>query len=253
MKHILYIFILTVTFVSCQDSKKVLFEENFDDESLNMSNWNYQLGNGCPEICGWGNNERQFYTKENVSLRNGKLVITATKDSLGYKSGRITTQDKFEFQYGTVEVKAKLPKGYGIWPAIWMLGSNIDAVGWPTSGEIDIMEYVGKSPHEIHTTLHTSDSHGKSINTKISTIETIEDGFHVYKCHWNSEKIEFFIDDALVYTFSPENKNEKVWPFNQPFYIILNLAVGGNFGGPDVDDTIFPQEFIIDYVRVYDY
>lgn len=177
MKHILYIFILTVTFVSCQDSKKVLFEENFDDESLNMSNWNYQLGNGCPEICGWGNNERQFYTKENVSLRNGKLVITATKDSLGYKSGRITTQDKFEFQYGTVEVKAKLPKGYGIWPAIWMLGSNIDAVGWPTSGEIDIMEYVGKSPHEIHTTLHTPDSHGKSINTKITTIETIEDGF----------------------------------------------------------------------------
>ena len=236
---------------SCQDSKQPFFEEAFDGKTLNESHWNYELGDGCPNLCGWGNNERQIYTKNNVSVKDGNLVITATKDSISYYSGRITTAKKVEFQYGTIEVKAKLPLGQGTWPAIWMLGNDIGTVGWPACGEIDVMEYVGKNPHTIHTTLHTPDSHGQSKNTKVMTIENIEDGFHVYKCHWTKDSIAFFIDGSLVYTFAPEIKNENTWPFDKPFYLILNLAIGGNFGGPQVDDSIFPQEFMVDYVRIY--
>lgn len=245
-----YLLLGLMGLVSCQNPKELIFDEEFDGASLDESHWNYELGDGCPN-CGWGNNERQLYTKDNVSIRNGNLVITATKDSMLYHSGRITTAKKVEFQYGTIEVSAKLPLGQGTWPAIWMLGNDIDKVGWPACGEIDIMEYVGKNPHTIHTTLHTPDSHGNSKNTKVMTIENIEDGFHVYKCHWTKDSIAFFIDDVLVYTFNPEVKNEMTWPFDKPFYVILNLAIGGNFGGPGVDDSIFPVEFLVDYVKIY--
>ncbi|MGJ8592494.1 MAG: glycoside hydrolase family 16 protein [Aquaticitalea sp.] len=241
---VLFIFCLNLT------AQKLIFEEQFDGTSVNESNWNFELGDGCPN-CGWGNNERQLYTEDNATIKDGNLVITATKTDSIYNSSKITTKGKFEFQYGTIEVRAKLAVGQGIWPAIWMLGTNISEVGWPKTGEIDIMEYVGKNPHEIHSTLHTQDSHGQSKNTKISTHEDIEEGFHVYKANWTKDAIEFFIDDELTYTFSPEVKDENTWPFDQPFYIILNLAIGGNFGGPEVDDSIFPQEFIVDYVKVY--
>lgn len=252
-KSIIYSLFI-IGFFSCNhEENKVLLFEDFTDEALNTSLWNYELGDGCPNLCGWGNNERQVYTKDNVALKDGNLIITATKDSTLYQSGRITTQNKFEFKYGEIEARAKLPKGAGLWPAIWMLGNDIKEIGWPACGEIDIMEYVGKNPHEIHTTLHTSDSFGKSINTKITTIETIEEGFHIYKAKWTENEIAFYIDDKEVYVFSPEVKNNKTWPFNKPFYLILNLAIGGDFGGPDVDDTIFPKEFILDYIKVTGY
>ena len=248
-KSIIVILLITSLF-SCKKEEEVLFFEDFSGTSLNTSIWNYELGDGCPNLCGWGNNERQIYTKENVQVKDGSLIITATKDSTSYFSGRITTKNKFEFQYGTIEAKMKLPEGSGLWPAFWMLGSNISEVGWPKSGEIDIMEYVGKKPHEIHTTLHTQDSYGQSKNTKISTIETIEEGFHTYKAKWTEESITFYVDDNEVYVFNPEVKDENTWPFNQPFYILVNMAIGGNFGGPEVDDNIFPKEFEIDYIKV---
>lgn len=253
MRNSFLIALLCIAFTSCNKAskKELIFEEDFTGSSLNESFWNYELGDGCPNLCGWGNNERQTYTKHNVSVKDGLLYIKATKDSTLYESGRITTAKKIEFQYGTIEVRAKLPQGQGIWPAIWMLGSDIGDKGWPACGEIDIMEYVGKAPHEVHTTLHTPDSYGQSKNTKITTNDKIEEGFHVYKCNWTKDFIEFYIDDTLVYTFNPEVKNDKTWPFDKPFYIILNMAIGGNFGGPEVDDSIFPQEFIVDYVKVY--
>lgn len=251
MKTTCIFFLLTFGIIAGATSQEIILEENFDGNQLNEEVWNYELGDGCPELCGWGNNERQFYVKDKVAVQDGNLVITADYDGKTYASGKINTQNKVEFQYGTIEVRAKLATGQGIWPAIWMLGSNIKEVGWPKSGEIDIMEYVGKNPHEIHTTLHTPDSHGQSKNTKITTDTSIETGFHVYKAHWTEEFIKFYIDDDLVYTFSPEVKDDQTWPFDQPFYLILNLAVGGNFGGPEVDDTIFPQEFLIDYVKIY--
>lgn len=248
-KSLIILLFVMVLFSSCKDKENVILFEDFNGNSLDTTIWNYELGDGCPNLCGWGNNERQFYTKDNVEVKDGNLIITATKDSQ-YKSGRITTKDKFEFQYGTIEARLKLPKGNGLWPAFWMLGSNISEVGWPACGEIDIMEYVGKNPHQIHTTLHTSDSFGQSKNTKITTNTSIEDGFHIYKSKWTKDEIVFYIDDIEVYKFSPKEKNEKIWPFNQPFYVILNLAVGGDFGGPNVDDAIFPEEFIIDYIKV---
>ena len=118
-------------------------------------------------------------------------------------------------------------------------------------GEIDILEYVGREPDIVFTSLHTQDSHGNTINTKKTKFEDIEEGYHIYAMDWSKDKIDFFVDGNLVYTFNPENKTEAIWPYNQPFYFIVNVAIGGSFGGPDVDDSIFPQDFSVDYIRVY--
>ena len=245
---------LTLLFVQKTDKNPdefVIFIDDFNDTILDLNHWNYELGDGCPELCGWGNKEYQHYKKENIFLRNEKLVIKASNESNRYFSGRITTKDKIEFQYGTVEVKAKLPRGKGVWPAIWMLGHDIDENYWPRCGEIDIMEYVGRMPGQIHNTLHTTDSYGISKNTKMTTVNNIEDGFHVYKMNWNKNHIQFSIDNDIVYTFAPEEKSDTIWPFDKPFYLVLNLAIGGYFGGFEVDDSIFPQEFVIDYIKVH--
>lgn len=231
---------------------KLIWEENFEGSTLDLNTWNFEMGNGCPDICGWGNNELQYYTQENHRLEGGHLIITAQKKDSIYTSTRITTAGKKEFKYGKMEARAKLPVGKGLWPAFWMLGSNISTVGWPKSGEIDILEYVGKEPHMVFTSLHTEDSHGNTVNTKKTSIDDIEEGFHVYAINWTPQEIQFFVDEKPVYTFAPEDKTDAIWPFDQPFYFILNLAVGGNFGGPEVDDSVFPQEFIIDYIRVYE-
>lgn len=244
--------ILICSFSYAQEAKrKLVWEENFNKKEINEKFWNFELGDGCPNSCGFGNNERQIYTKINHEIKDGNLVIEARKEGNKYTSTKITTKGKKEFKYGKIEARAKLPVGQGIWPAFWMLGANIDEVQWPKSGEIDILEYVGKDPHMIYTTLHTQDSHGNTINTKRTEVLNIEEGYHVYAIEWDKDKIEFFVDKTLVYTFNPSIKNEDTWPFDKPFYIILNLAVGGNFGGPEVDDAIFPQKFYIDYVRVY--
>jgi beta-glucanase (GH16 family) len=246
------ILLLSFSFSCAQETKrKLVWEENFEGKKLDETVWNYELGNGCPSICGWGNNERQVYTKINHKLKKGKLTITAKKEKETYTSTRITSAGKKEFQYGRIEARAKLPVGEGIWPAFWMLGSNINNVGWPKCGEIDILEYVGKNPHLVYTSLHTQDSHGETINSKKIVFPKIEEGFHIFAVDWTKDKMDFFVDDKLVYTFQPEVKNENTWPFNQPFYIIINMAIGGNFGGPEVDDSIFPQEYILDYVKVY--
>lgn len=250
MKHLLNISLLFLSLAFCH-GQELVFSDEFDQDKLDETYWNYMLGDGCPNLCGWGNNERQIYTKENAQLKDGYLIITATKTGSVYNSARLTTKDKVEFKYGTIEVRAKLPQGQGLWPAIWMLGSNIDEAVWPNCGEIDIMEYVGKQPGVIYTSLHTADSYGETINSKKHKLDNIEQGFHTYAAQWTENEIKFSIDGALVYTFSPKDKNEKTWPFDQPFYVLLNMAIGGNFGGPEVDDSIFPQEFVIDYVRVY--
>ncbi|KAF2519160.1 glycoside hydrolase family 16 protein [Flavobacterium salilacus subsp. salilacus] len=255
MKKIIVLCLFTVAFANAQMQKergKLVWEENFDGNALNEQVWNYELGDGCPNICGWGNNERQIYTTDNHKVANGMLTITVKKDGEKYTSTRITTAGNKEFKYGYIEARAKIPTGHGIWPAFWMLGSNIKQVGWPMAGEIDILEYVGKEPNMVFTSLHTQDSHGNTINTKKTTFENIEEGFHTYAIDWTKDHIAFYVDNKLVYTFAPKYKTEAVWPYNQPFYFILNVAVGGNFGGPEVDDTIFPQEFIIDYVKVYE-
>lgn len=251
MRYTLYI-LLFCTLVSAQKKNRTLvWEENFSGKELNESDWNFETGDGCPNVCGWGNNERQIYTKSNHRIKNGKLIITAQKKDSLYTSTRITTAGKKEFQYGRIEARAKLPQGSGIWPAFWMLGSNIGKAGWPACGEIDILEYVGRNPETVYTTLHTTATHGDHASSQKTVISNIEQGFHVYAVEWNAEQIEFFVDGISVYKYNPEPKDTSVWPYNQPFFIIVNMAVGGNFGGPEVDDSIFPQQFIIDYIKVY--
>lgn len=230
----------------------LIWSDEFDGTELNLADWNFELGDGCDlGICGWGNNEPQIYTALNHEVNDGMLTINILNDGGTYTSTRITTKDKVEFTYGRIEARAKLPVGTGVWPAIWMLGANIDDVGWPTCGEIDILEYVGKNPDEVFNSVHTLASSGNTVNTKTTAIADIEEGFHVFAANWTSNRIEFFVDDVLLYTYFPPTFSVEHWPFNEDFYLILNTAVGGNFGGPDIDDDIFPQEFVIDYIRVY--
>ena len=132
-----------------------------------------------------------------------------------------------------------------------MLGADISEVGWPKCGEIDILEYVGKNPNQVFFSLHTPDSHGNTVNTETNKIEYIEEGFHIYEVNWDAEKISFYVDSKHQDTFNPTNKTEGVWPFNKDFYLILNTAVGGNFGGNEINDSVLPQNFIIDYIKVY--
>jgi beta-glucanase (GH16 family) len=252
MKKIILLALLAANLATAQNPKrKLVWQEDFKGSKLDESVWNYELGNGCPNICGWGNNERQSYTKDNHLLQKGNLIIEARKEAEKYTSTRITTKGKKEFQYGRIECRAKLPVGKGIWPAFWMLGANIDAKGWPKCGEIDILEYVGRDPHQVYTTLHTQDGHGDHGHGKKTGIPQIEQGFHVFAVDWSKDKMDFFVDEELVFTYNPQPRNEDSWPYDQPFYIIVNMAVGGNFGGPGVDDAIFPQSFIVDYIKVY--
>jgi len=252
MKNILLLFGLLFSFFMLNaQERSLVWSDDFNGTELNEKDWSFELGDGCPALCGWGNKERQIYTKRNHRLENGMLFIQARKENDRYTSMRISSKGKKEFQYGRFEIRAKLAVGEGVWPAFWLLGSNIDEVGWPLSGEIDVLEYVGRAPQEIFTTLHTQDKNGDFANTKTTHIPKIEEGFHVYAAEWDAESITFFIDGVNVYTFAPKEKTVAIWPFDQPFYLLLNLAIGGHFGGPEVDDDIFPQEFIVDYIRVY--
>ncbi len=234
-------------FTSCAQE---VFEDNFDGDSLNMDYWSYEEGDGCPNLCGWGNNELQIYNRDYVKVEGGNLVITAVKKGNQYFSGKINSKDKLEFQYGSIEVRAKLATGMGFWPALWMLGADVDEVGWPASGEIDIMEYVGKEPGKVFTSLHTPASHGNTINTKKTKIEGIEEGFHVFRADWSEKDIKFYVDNTLVYTFVPKAYDDANYPFNKPFYFLINLAVGGNLGGAVVDDSSLPQKLYVDYIKV---
>jgi len=230
--------------------EKIIFEEDFNADTLNMEVWNYEEGDGCPDLCGWGNNEKQIYNRDYVALEDGKLVITAEKKGDTYYSGKINSKDNVEFTYGVIEVKAKLATGKGLWPAIWMLGADISEVGWPASGEIDILEYIGREPGIVFTSLHTPASHGNTINTKKTKIADIEEGYHTYKAVWTPDYIEFFVDGDQLYRFTPENYNEKEYPFKKDFYFLINMAVGGNLGGAKIDESALPDKFYIDHIKV---
>ena len=247
---VLLLFILAGICMRSQE-KEIIWEENFDGNTLNEEFWKIETGDGCPELCGWGNNEEQSYTPDNIRLKDGYLHISAVKEQNDYTSGRITTKGKKNFKYGTYEVRLKLPRGKGLWPAVWMLGSNMDEVGWPMCGEIDMMEYVGREPNKFFTTLHTQDSHGNSKNTRKDLIPGLDEGFHVFKTEWNEQRISFYVDGEHFYTFNPKERTKEVWPFDQPFYLIVNLAIGGNFGGSEIDDKQLPQDLVVDYIRIY--
>lgn len=233
--------------------ENLIFSDEFTiNGNPDNTKWTYDIGTGNN---GWGNQESQFYTSrtDNVKIEDGFLKITAKKENYAgsnYTSARLKTQGKFDFTYGRVEVRAKLPVGVGTWPAIWMLGSNITSVGWPKCGEIDIMEHVGKRINWVSSALHTVSSSGNTINYAEKYVSDATTAFHIYSVEWNSEKIVFSIDGVPYYTYNPATKNVDNWPFTNPQFIILNIALGGSFGGT-IDSNFSSATMEIDYVRVY--
>ena len=215
--------------------------------------WGYDTGGS-----GWGNNELEYYTEDNnVNMINGVLVIEARKEEKEgrkYTSTRLVSKKKGDFLYGRFEARAKLPRGRGLWPAIWMLPTDWVYGGWPKSGEIDIMEQVGYDPLKVHMSVHTeSYNHVKGTQkSAFTTVSTAMEAFHLYRVDWTPDRIQGYIDDVLVFTFENERKTFNEWPFDKKFHWLLNVAVGGNWGGAQgVDDSIFPATMEIDYVRVY--
>ncbi|TXF86290.1 glycoside hydrolase family 16 protein [Neolewinella aurantiaca] len=231
--------------------RQLVWSDEFSGTDLDAEVWTHEPGDGCPDLCGWGNGEVQYYTKDNHRLEDGKLIITAEKNEGVYTSTRITTKEKQQFRYGRIEARVKLPVGKGLVPAFWMLGQNIDQVNWPACGEIDILKYKGQKPGEVLASLHTQTQNGVSASTKKTRFSDIEEGFHRYAAEWTPENIAFFVDDQWVHSFEPKSRSAEAWPFDKPFFLLLNLAVGGTYGGPEVDDSVFPQDYVIDYIRVY--
>jgi beta-glucanase (GH16 family) len=212
-----------------------------------------------PELGYVRNEEAQYYTArpENLRVEDGTLVIEAREETFqgfSYTSASITGIDRRQFQYGRVEVRAKLPQGRGTWPAIWLLGGDIMEVGCPRCGEIDIMEHVGHEPGRIYGTIHTP-AFNHTLGTAKGGSVTVPEpwaAFHTYAVDWSADRIDFSVDGTRYYTFSRPGDDPAVWPFDKPFYLILNLAVGGGWGGEKgIDATVFPQRLVIDYVRVY--
>lgn len=240
-----------------QDS--LIWSDEFEGTGLpNSAKWSYDKGNS-----GWGNNEIQNYTNlaQNVRQENGVLIIDALKSGTSWTSARIITNNKYEFSYGRIAFRARLPVGSGTWPALWMLGENFSMVGWPACGEVDVMEHVGKEPGIVHSSLHTSSSSGNTINTETKVVSTYNTEFHLYEATWQSDRIEFSIDNSLFYTYKPAEYNNATWPFNRPFFIIMNIAMGGNWGSDPqyesgglkngIDPNLTSARMEVDYVRVY--
>lgn len=215
----------------------------------NSADWSYDLGAG-----GWGNNEVQTYTNStsNVRQENGKLIIDALKFGTNWTSARIKTQGKRTFTYGKIVFRAKLPTGVGTWPALWMLGQNISSVGWPACGEIDVMEHVGKNQNVVQAALHTPSSFGNTQNKGAESVPTASTEFHDYAVSWNEQRIAFYVDNKVYYTYSPSTKNASTWPFTAPQFLIMNIAMGGTFGGPTIDPNLTSARMEVEYVRVYE-
>ncbi|MEP6616062.1 MAG: glycoside hydrolase family 16 protein [Ginsengibacter sp.] len=234
---------------------KLMWHDEFNYTGLpDSAKWNYDTGGD-----GWGNNELQFYTQSKLSnarVINGCLVIQARKENVEgkkFSSARLITKGKEDWKYGRVEVRAMLPAGLGTWPAIWMLASTTP-LQWPDDGEIDIMEHVGFDQGKIHASVHCK-KYNHVIRTQKTDTIMVKDcsrSFHVYSMEWDDDHISIFVDRKKYFTFKNEHSGYDAWPFSQPFHLLLNIAVGGNWGGAKgVDQNIWPQKMLVDYVRLY--
>ena len=239
----------------------IVWQDEFDKDSLDLTKWSREIGGD-----GWGNNELQFYTDSdsNSYVENGNLILKAqvvpqgigsSKGLRYYSSARLRTYGKGDWKYGRIEVKAKVASGQGIWPAIWMLPTDWLFGGWPSSGEIDIMEHVGYDLGVVHGSVHT-EAYNHKINTQRSSarkIANVDTEFHVYSIIWDKDKISFFIDDVQYFLFENDQQgNYKTWPFDQRFHLLINIAVGGDWPGNPDNSTNFPRKMLVDYVRVYE-
>ncbi|MBN1246489.1 MAG: glycoside hydrolase family 16 protein [Anaerolineae bacterium] len=268
MKRYLW-WILALLLVACGPAQPTPYTMTTEDGRVWNLVWSDEFDyRGLPDPERWGyevgyirNSEAQYYTEareENAYVRDGVLTITARNEAYedyDYTSASLHTKETATWTYGRVEVRGKLPTGVGMWPAIWMLGANIDEVGWPMCGEIDIMENVGYDPNTIHANVHTQAYNhmmGTNKGASLSVLDPHED-FHIYAIDWFEDHIDFYVDGEPYFSFENEDQGAATWPFDQPFYLIINAAIGGSWGGQyGIDDDIFPQEYQIDYVRVYE-
>lgn len=236
------------------ETRKLLWSDEFNYSGLpDSTKWQYEEGF-------IRNQEAQYYTKErlkNTQVKDGVLTITAHKEDFKgarYTSASINTKGRYEFTYGRIEVRAKIPEGRGTWPAIWTLGTNISEAGWPVCGEIDIMEFVGYEPDKIYANVHTGDyNHSKGTGRGANiTVEKPFADFHVYAVEWYADHMDFYFDDQKYFSCPKKNEGIGEWPFFEPQYLLINLAIGGAWGGRmGIDDEIFPVSYQIDYVRIY--
>ena len=232
--------------------KTLVWSDEFDGESIDLNNWTYDLGSH-----GWGNQELQLYTSnsENSYVHDGNLMIVAKDEGSYYSSARMKSIGLQEFQYGRIDVRAVLPKGQGIWPAIWMLGANFPSAGWPACGEIDIMELIGSSPNYVHGTVHFGNDYTQhqftGQGTGIPFGQTFADEFHVFSIDWNEDGITWYLDDVEFFSVDTSVSGSQNYPFDNPFFFILNIAVGGQWPGYPDETTEFPQFMAVDYVRVF--
>lgn len=254
----------TCATISCSTDKKqtvttlnnLVWQDEFATAGApNAAVWNFDTGTGSN---GWGNNELQYYTNrpENIVVQNGVLKITAIKESyLGsaYTSARILTKGKYQKQYGRLEARIKMPYGKGLWPAFWLLGANSDTAIWPACGEIDVVEYLGSNPTTVFGTLHGPGYSGGAAISKSFTLPNnrFDNDFHIFGIEWGENYVNFYIDEVLYNQITPAKVTGE-WVFNRPFYIILNMAVGGNYPGSPNAETVFPQSMLVDYIRVYE-
>ena len=239
---------------------ELIWEDEFTGTEVDDSRWSFQEGDGCPELCGWGNEELEWYQESNATVADGFLTITAKEEQVGgknYTSARMRTIGKGDWTYGRFEVRAKMPVGKGLWPAIWMLPTDPSIYGlWAASGEIDIMEYVGDKPAEIFGTIHYGGAWPNNqftSNTYTLDLSTFDADFHVYSVEWEPDEIRWYVDDELYATQTSWSSDGGAFPapFDVDFHIILNVAVGGNLPGNPDATTTFPQSMVVDYVRVY--
>ncbi|MBY5991024.1 family 16 glycosylhydrolase [Ferrimonas balearica] len=247
---------------AAQAQYQLVWSDEFDGTALDTSKWTPQLGDGCDlNLCGWGNQERQFYQAENLTVADGLLTITAHRGGPGeaeYSSGRIRSLHNGDFRYGRIEARIQLPAGQGLWPAFWMLPSEEVYGGWAASGEIDIMEAVnlgGRGGNEVHGTLHYGGPwpDNRYSGAPHTPAESVVTGFRVYRVDWTQGEIRWYVDDVLYQTQTQWHSTAAPYPapFDQPFHLLLNLAVGGTWPGAPAPDTPFPAQMRVDYVRVY--
>jgi beta-glucanase (GH16 family) len=240
---------------------KLIWSEEFDYKGLpDSTKWSYDVGDGCPKLCGWGNNELQYYTEKNLDnarVENGILTIEAHKQTMGskgYTSARLVGKNKADFKYAKIDIRAKVTGGLGAWSAIWMLPTHNTYGNWPKSGEIDIMEHVGFERDSIFGTPHTEAFNGMIFTQKSGGIEILdsEDEYYTYTIDWKEDRIDWYVNEHHYHTFHKAKDHFAYWPFDQKFHLILNLAIGGNWGGKHgVDASIWPRTMEIDYIRVY--
>jgi beta-glucanase (GH16 family) len=246
--------------IEIPEGYSMVWSDEFDDQDIDASKWTYETGDGTDYglPAGWGNNEKQIYTKssENSSTAqvdgNSVLAITALEDNAGgYTSAKLTTNGLFSMRFGRIDVRAKMPEGKGLWPAIWMLGDNNDEIAWPGCGEIDIVEVLGHQPSVMYSTLHYANGdhqHGEKQKMEALSGGNFSDGFHVFTLEWDNETLTFAVDGNQIQQFTIE---EDMKEFQRSFYLILNVAVGGYWPGDPDGTTTFPQQMLVDYVRVF--